>query len=357
MPSQKEVKWSELRVGVTVVFATIVLGILILLMTGSSGLFSKKLTLIAYFDNAGGLRKGAPVQLEGVTVGNVKDIRIVGGRPLEPVQVIMNVGKKYADHIRKDSTASLSTAGVLGETFVDIGSKLAQGPPAVSGDTLAAIGKADIFDMVKSGQGTLQNMDTLLKRLDRIVFKVENGEGSVGKILNDPELYNRINTLVSQLQATVDEVTHGKGSIAKLINNDDLYQRVNASILKLDRVIDGVDQGKGTVGKLMKDPALYNQSQETISKANKLMDDINAGKGTIGRLAKDDALARKLESTVDKLNAIADQINSGQGSAGKIIRDPSLYNNADQMLVETRSLIKALRENPKKYLTIHFKVF
>ena len=357
MPSQKQVQWSELRVGVTVVFATIVLGVLILLMSGTTGLFSKKLTLIAYFDNAGGLRKGAPVQLQGVTIGNVKDIRIVAGRPLEPVLVIMRVGNKYAFNIRKDSTASLSTAGVLGETFVDIESKLAKGPPAENGDTLAAIGRSDIFDMVKAGQGTLQNMDTLLKRLDRIVYKVETGEGSVGKILNDPELYNRINTLVGQLQSTVDEITHGKGSIAKLINNDDLYQRVNASIEKLDRVIDGVDQGKGTVGKLMKDPRLYDQSQETISKANKLMDDINAGKGTLGRLTKDDALARKLENTVDKLNSIADRLDSGEGSAGRLIRDPSLYNNADQMLVETRNLVKAIRENPKKYLTIHFKVF
>ena len=37
--------------------------------------------------------------------------------------------------------------------------------------------------------------------------------------------------------------------------------------------------------------------------------------------------------------------------------DPKVYNNVDQMLVETRNLVKAIRENPKKYLTIHFKVF
>ena len=40
-----------------------------------------------------------------------------------------------------------------------------------------------------------------------------------------------------------------------------------------------------------------------------------------------------------------------------LLKNPSLYNNSDQMLIETRNLIKALRENPKKYLTIRFKVF
>ncbi len=58
-----------------------------------------------------------------------------------------------------------------------------------------------------------------------------------------------------------------------------------------------------------------------------------------------------------RLSAISDRLEAGEGSAGKLLRDPSLYNNADQMLVETRGLVKAIREDPKKYLTIRFKVF
>ncbi|HEY6938640.1 MAG TPA: MlaD family protein, partial [Terriglobales bacterium] len=72
MASQKQLRWSELRVGLTVIFASIVLIILIFLMTGSSGLFTRKITLYSYFDNASGLRVGAPVRLEGVDIGNVK---------------------------------------------------------------------------------------------------------------------------------------------------------------------------------------------------------------------------------------------------------------------------------------------
>ncbi|MBV9145964.1 MAG: MCE family protein, partial [Acidobacteria bacterium] len=47
----------------------------------------------------------------------------------------------------------------------------------------------------------------------------------------------------------------------------------------------------------------------------------------------------------------------GEGSVGLLLKDPALYNNSNQMLIETRELVKALRENPKRYLTIHFKVF
>ena len=58
-----------------------------------------------------------------------------------------------------------------------------------------------------------------------------------------------------------------------------------------------------------------------------------------------------------KLAAISTELEAGHGSAGRILKDPSLYNSADQMLVETRNLVKAIRENPKRYLTIHFRVF
>jgi phospholipid/cholesterol/gamma-HCH transport system substrate-binding protein len=58
-----------------------------------------------------------------------------------------------------------------------------------------------------------------------------------------------------------------------------------------------------------------------------------------------------------KLSSIADKVDSDKGTAGLLLTDPKVYNNTDQMLVETRNLVKAIRENPKKYLTIHFKVF
>jgi phospholipid/cholesterol/gamma-HCH transport system substrate-binding protein len=74
-------------------------------------------------------------------------------------------------------------------------------------------------------------------------------------------------------------------------------------------------------------------------------------------LLKDEAFAKKLHNTIEKLSAIADRLEAGEGSAGKLLKDPSVYNNTDQLLIETRNLIKAMRENPKKYLTIHFRIF
>lgn len=113
VPSQKQLKWSQLRVGLTVVVASIILMVLIFLMSGTGGWFTSKIHLIAYIDNAGGLREGAPVRLSGVDIGNVTKVRINKDRPLTPVEIHMKVADTYAFALHKDSVAMLATAGVL----------------------------------------------------------------------------------------------------------------------------------------------------------------------------------------------------------------------------------------------------
>ena len=339
------------------IVAAITLAVLVFLMSGSAGFFTSKITLFSYFDNAEGLRVGAPVALQGVTIGNVKEIRVVPGRQLDPVQVTMKVNTKYRFLLRKDSKATIQTVGVLGESFIDVDSKQATKKQVDDGDTLEAANAPALQDVVRSSQTTLQNLDILIKRLDRIVAEVENGKGSVGKFIQDPALFNRANALLTQMQQIVNDVGDGKGSIGKLISDDTLYRKVNDSLDRINRMVESVEKGEGSLGKFVKDPSLYQNANQTIAKANQLMDSINAGHGALGKFARDEEFARKLDNTITKLSVLADKLNSGEGTVGKLIQDPSVYNNADQMLVETRNLVKAIRQDPKKYLTIHFRVF
>ena len=357
MPSEKELRWSQLRVGLTVVFASITLGVLIFLMTGTTGLFSRKITIFSYVDNAGGLRNGAPVRLQGVDIGNVTGIRVVPEKSPTPVEIRMKVNDRYSGFLRTDSLVELSTAGVLGETFVDIDSRGATGTAVQDGTTLQAQAVPDLQDVVRSSQTTLQNVDILLKRADRIMSAVESGQGSVGKLIYDKQLYVNLNNAVLQVQGILADINNGKGSIGKLLKDETLYTKLNDSIDRLNGLVEGVNAGEGTLGKLVKDPTLYNNANQTIAKANELMTNINQGKGALGKFASDEAFARKLETTITNLNEIVARLNAGEGSAGMLLHNPSLYNNADQMLLESRNLVKAIRENPKKYLTIRLRVF
>jgi len=359
VPSQKQLKWSQLKVGITVLAASITLAVLIFLMSGTGGWFTPKLILRAYLDDAGGLRNGAPVRLAGVDIGNVTAIRIVSdpNRKSMPVEVTMKVTSRYKEALRKDSMATLATAGVLGETYINIDSSHASGPIVQNGDALQTQSQPDIQDVVRASQGTLQNLDALVRRLDRIVGFVESGQGSVGKLIYDPTLYNRLSTTVNEFQKLVNDVSQGNGTIGKLISDDELYRKANTAVDSLNAIIDDLNQGKGTAGKLLKDPTLYNNANATIANVKQFTDDVNAGKGALGKLTRDQEFANKLQNTMNKISALTDRLEAGEGTAGKLLRDPSLFNNADQMLIESRELIKSIRENPKRYLTIRLHVF
>jgi len=357
VPSQKQLRWSQLKVGVTVIVALVALAVLIFMIGGASGLFHSKILLVSYFDNASGLRVGAPVRLQGVDIGNVAGIRVVGNKPLTPVEVTMKVNTKYLNSLRTDAVTSLETAGVLGETFVEIDSAQARGSVVKSGAVLATREHPDFQDVVRSSQSTLQNMDALIKRLDRIVAFVESGQGSIGKLIYDPTLYARLNSTLNEFQTVVSEVSEGKGSIGKLVASDELYNKANASIDQLNRILDEVQQGKGSVGKFLKDPTLYDNANQTVANFRKFTEDINSGKGALGKLTSDQEFAAKLQNTMNRISAITDELQAGQGTAGMLLKNPTLYQNTDQMLVETRALVKAIRENPKRYLTFRVKVF
>jgi phospholipid/cholesterol/gamma-HCH transport system substrate-binding protein len=359
VPSQKQLKWSQLKVGITVLVASTTLIILIFLMTSTGGLFTPKIFLRSYFDNASGLRAGAPVRLDGVDIGSVVHIRVVPdpSRRLTPVEVTMKVSTRYHYALHKDSLTLLSTAGVLGETYIDIDSSQAKLPEVEDGDVLPSREVPDFSDVVRASQSTLQNLDSLEKRVDRILAFVESGNGSVGKLIYDPALYNRLNATVNEFQNLVGQVSQGNGTLGKLISDDQFYNKLNGTVDKVNLLIDDLNAGKGTAGKLLKDEQLYNNLNATIANVRQLTDEINAGKGPIGKLAKDQQLADKLQNTISKLSDLSDRLAAGEGTAGMLLKDPSIYNNANQMLVESRELIKAIRENPKKYLTIKMKVF
>lgn len=358
MPSQQEVQWSQLKVGVLVLVALIALTALVFLMSGNTGGFlAGKITVRSYFENAAGLKVGAPVNLEGVTIGNVKSIRIVPERRLTPVEVVMHISKKYLPALHTDSKTSLETIGVLGDTVVDINSKFANGGAVNDNAELQTTETPNLTDVIKSSQGTIEQLNTILAKVDNLVDALNTGKGSIGMLINDPTLYNRAIGTLNEIQQLVDQVGNGKGSIGKLIADDTLYNRANATVGKLENVANEIDSGNGTIGKLIKDDTLYNNFRESSANLNALLKDVNAGKGGIGLMAKDPQFAAKLNDTVTKLDSILNRVDSGEGTIGQLMVNKDLYNHTDEMIQNTNGLMTAIRQNPKKYLTIHLKIF
>ena len=358
MPSRKEIQWSQLRVGALVLSAMVVLIALIFLMSGSSGgLFARKLLLRSYFENAAGLKDGAPVTLEGVTIGNVIHVRVVPARNPTPVEVTMQVGREYVPALHANSTTSIAQAGVLGDSFVDIDSAHASGPPPANDAELKATGSPSIQDVIRTSQISIEEVNALLHKIETLVDTLNSKKGSAGELINDPALYKKLGRIADNLETITDGMAQGKGSLGKLMTDDTLYTRANSAVDRLDKITTALDEGKGSAGKLLKDDTLYNNLNAAVANTNQLVSEINAGKGSLGKLAKDPVFAQKLDDTVTRLDGILKGVDEGKGTLGQLVQNRSLYDHADQTLDQTQQLVKSIREDPKKYLVIHMKIF
>jgi phospholipid/cholesterol/gamma-HCH transport system substrate-binding protein len=361
MPSQQEVRWSQLKVGVIVLISTVVLVTLLFLMTSSAGIgiFSHKLTVTTYFENSAGLKTGAAVNLEGVTVGTVKTVTIVNtpDRKLTPVKVLMRLNEKFESSLKKDSKASLSTVGVLGDTVVDINSQFAVGAPLQDGDELKTTETPSLTDVVKASQGTIESLNVILAKMNVIVDNLQSGKGSVGQLINNPSLYNKADKTVEELLTLEKNLNNGRGSIGKLITDDTLYNRLNSTVAKLEGIADSVNSGKGTAGMLIKDDSMYNNLNSTLVHANSILAQADAGKGGLGLMLKDPKFRQDLSNTLTQVNALVSGVNQGRGTLGKLATDDAAYGNLNKLLTASTDLVTTIRADPKKYLTIHLKIF
>ncbi|MGC1784945.1 MAG: MlaD family protein [Acidobacteriaceae bacterium] len=340
-----------MKVGVLVIVALAALTALIFLMSGTSGgLFTRQIVVHSFFKNASGLKAGAPVNLQGVTIGSVKRILIVPRRKQTPVEVVMKVGTRYKAALHTDSLASLATAGVLGDTFVDIDSTHATGPQLRNGDELLTKTSPSLADVINSSQTVIKQVNVILAKVNTMADALGNSKGSLGEFINNPALYNQAVGTLRQAQVLVKRINRGQGTLGKLVTDQTMYNNANATIAKLQNIVDQINAGQGTVGKLVKDPALYNN-------ANNLIGGINHGQGTLGMIAKDQAFRNRVSRTVADLQAIVQRANAGQGTVGKLLHDPALYNDSNRTIVEMRELLQAIRKNPKKYLVIRLKIF
>jgi phospholipid/cholesterol/gamma-HCH transport system substrate-binding protein len=379
-PSKRTIGLSELRVGIFVVIAIAILIFLILNASGDINPFARKLHLRARFANADGLRAGSEVRLAGVRVGKVDEIKLLppSDKPtddkVEATLAIDNTidGRPASERIRTDSTVSLGSPSLLGnDKLVNITAGTSVGQPVKENDTLsrASLNESTLSNLV--GPEISDQMTGITKNLNEITRKINEGPGTISRILNDEALYDSLNSAVIDTQAVIRQIRSGQGTAGKFINDPAVYNNVNDLALRLNDIAEGLRKGRGTAGKLLTDDALYvrinniaDRVDASVSDLNGIIGDIRQGRGTVGKLLQDEGIYNDARTAISRFNTTAERLDNvvsaaqrGEGTVGKLLTDDQLYNNFNQLSSEAVKLIYDFRQNPKKYLTVKFELF
>jgi phospholipid/cholesterol/gamma-HCH transport system substrate-binding protein len=357
MAQRKQLTWTELRVGVFVLVGLFILAIGVFYVTGA-GFLGPKYRLVTYLPEAEDLTTGAPVSLDGVPVGNVQSITLTPHPPNsdQNITVVMRIDRRYQSDIRTDSTASLITEGLLGNRYVTITRGVA-GSVIPPNGVVPGKEEAAMKQIVQRGADLMSNLGALSDDLRGIVDEVHKGRGTVGKLMNDPSLYNHLDATVDKLNSIVSSVQSGQGTLGKLVTSDEIYTKTDTAMDHINNVLGAVQDQKGAFGKFVYDPAMYDSAKTLMEKGNTLFDGINQGKGTLGKLAHDDALYDNMRDASKSVREATDKLNSSQGTLGKFFTDPAFYDNATGLTGDMRLFLRDFQKNPKKFLHIQLKVF
>jgi len=363
---RKQLKWSKLKVGAVITLALFILLVTVFFAGNIEDLFVRKVELKANFRDVKGLRKGAPVWIFGTEVGSVKeiDLNLVYG-----TVVGMRINKSALEYINKDSKASILTMGLLGDKFVEISAGSPQAGPIHPGEMIQGTAEIELKDVIETGAATIETMTSFIKKLESLVTKIEEGQGTVAKFLNDPSVYNSLNKTAQALSSVAEEIHTSQGTLKMLIDNPSLYQKTLEAASNLEETTRMIKESSGTLKRLVEDPSIYNKTLEAAShieafstKLEEFTTKLNESQGSLKKFIEDPVLYENVNKSAIQLSSVLERIDKGEGLAAAFLKNKELVTDLDETIVQIRktaqefeALVKDIKANPKRYLK--FSVF
>lgn len=298
-----------------------VAAVIILELVGVRDFMRGGYVLKARFDNIQELQKGDAVRVAGVDVGRVNDIRLSDDK----VEVEMRIRGKTV--VRTDSKASIKFAGLMGQNYVAISFGTTRAPAASDNAVLETEEQADLNALMVKLQGVADGVQGLATN-----FSGENLSSLLGPVTDFLKENNpKLSAILGNMQVVSTRIVEGQGTVGRMINEPEVY---NFALVTLSNLNTRVDQFG----------PLFDNFKLTLDEAKAVVTQVNQGQGTLGRLVKDDALYRETTTMMANLREVMEKINQGKGSVGELVNDRTFLKNAKLTLQKVEKATEGLED-------------
>ncbi|MBW7894646.1 MAG: MCE family protein [Opitutaceae bacterium] len=297
----------SIRVGLFFILGIALVWVTYETLGSKSSLKASGYVLVAGFDNVKELKAGDDIRMAGVRIGAVETTRLAGPR----AEAVLRIDRKFS--IPGDAVATISSAGLLGTNYIALTLGSPDAPPLAPGSEIRTTASPDL--------------NTIMTQLGELGGKLEGALGSVGELLKGeegkPGLFQRLDALLadnsdkvsatlSNLQAITNKINQGEGTLGKLVNDPQLH----------DELLAAVEQLRAAAG----------DARTLVDNTRAVVDQVKSGQGALGTLIYDEATAENLRSTVAGLRSVSDKLSQGEGTLGKLINDDTMYREAQSTL-------------------------
>lgn len=238
---------TQVKVGIFISIGTVLILASIFFLGADKSLFTSYVRLHAHFDQVQGLSEGSVVSLSGVTVGNVESITFLSEK--NSLDVKMKIDSNFITRIRQGSQIEIRTQGALGDKFIFIIPGEPQNPAVKEGDILEVAKATDligiisergseankIFDIINELQKITHAMNAD-NRLNRIMNNLENASSSFNQTskdsqkfvaqMNSHEVGNKLGHSLEKLDSILTKIDKGEGSLGALISDPTIHNKL-----------------------------------------------------------------------------------------------------------------------------------
>ena len=277
-------------------------------------------SLVAGFDNLKELKQGDEVRMAGVKIGSVERTRLAGRRAEAVLRI--DPGVKIAS----DATATIVMAGLIGTNYIGL--------------DLGTPGAPVLTDGAELRTKITPDINAIMTELGNLGQKLEGALGSITTTVSgdgkNPGLFQKLDRLVTDnstkldttmtnLASATEKINKGEGTLGKLLNDSKLHDELVATVSEI--------KGAAT------------DAKSFVADAQTLVNQVKSGKGTLGALIFDETAGNDLKVVTRNLRDISDKIAKGEGTLGKLLTDDSLYLSAQSTLKKADSAIDSLGDS------------
>jgi phospholipid/cholesterol/gamma-HCH transport system substrate-binding protein len=294
---------------------------LVLEMVGSFDFLTPGVRVRARFDNVKELMEGDPVKMGGKSIGRVESIVLTN----QLVEVTMKLTAPEA--VRTDSRVRVQFAGLMGQNYVDVSFGSGGAPVVTPGSILESVSQPDLSTLMAK----LENVATGVENLTQSFSgdQIQNLLGPMTDFIRENS--SRMGDILENTKVVTKRIADGEGTVGRLINEDTLYVETVNTMTNFNAAAADV--------RLALDDA-----RAALADARVVLNGVREGEGTLGRLATDETLYEEATAAVVNLREILVKINQGQGTVGKIVNDETLYKNVRLSLQKLDKATESLED-------------
>ena len=254
------------RIGLFVLTGFIVLTVFIFYLGNKEKLFSSTSEIYARFQTVSNLQKGAEIDMAGINVGSVQDIQLPRNAR-DSVTVKMKVTTDALKLIHMDSKALITTQGLIGDKLIYITMGGDSAPPVMPGSILRGQAPQDFTKIYDTLSATVAQLDSVAIVATDLVKLIANGNGTLGKLINDGSLYNNANLMVAKAGGVIDTARVAVSQISGSV------QRLST---QMDSIAGKINRGEGSIGKFLTKDDIYENARKAsdniVTSSNTLND-------------------------------------------------------------------------------------